>query len=89
MRLMTSACCASFWPKTATSGRTQLKSLDTTVQTPRKCPGRDAPQRRRESASSTTAVLASGAYISAAVGMKITSTPSASQSARSRPGSRG
>ena len=33
---MTSACCASFWPKNATSGPTMFSSLVTTVATPSK-----------------------------------------------------
>ena len=34
MRRITTACCASFWPKKATSGSTVLKSFATTVVTP-------------------------------------------------------
>ena len=44
--LRTSAsCCASFSPKTATSGLTRLNSLSTTVSTPSKNPGLKAPSR--------------------------------------------
>ncbi len=39
IRRITAACWASFWPKNATSGCTALKSLATTVVTPRKCSG--------------------------------------------------
>ena len=39
MRRITIACWASFWPKKATSGPTELKSFATTVVTPRKCAG--------------------------------------------------
>src|SRR5208282_4544625 len=57
MRLMMAACCQSFAPKTATSGSTRLKSLATTVVTPRKCVGRDAPSIVQDKVSSTTQVL--------------------------------
>ena len=46
MRRSTATCAASFWPKNALSGATMWKSFATTVATPRKCPGRDAPSRR-------------------------------------------
>ena len=39
IRRRTATCCASFWPKNATSGATMLNSLQTTVQTPSKCAG--------------------------------------------------
>ena len=42
MRRITIACWASFWPKKATSGATELSSFATTVVTPRKWP---APRR--------------------------------------------
>ena len=46
IRLTTATCCASFWPKYATSGATMLSSLLTTVQTPAKCAGpRSAPSK--------------------------------------------
>jgi hypothetical protein len=59
------------------------KSLETMVQTPSKWPGREAPQRVWERAVSVTRMLVSGGYISAAVGWKMMSTPSAMQRARS------
>ena len=44
MRRITTACCASFWPKNATRGSTTLRSFATIVATPVKCsaprPGR-------------------------------------------------
>src|SRR3569623_2034024 len=43
IRRITASCCQSFSPNTARSGRTWLNSLATTVATPSKCPGRDAP----------------------------------------------
>ena len=54
MRRITTACWASFWPKNATSGPTELKSFATTVVTPRKCslPRRlGSPSRTSVSAS--------------------------------------
>ena len=39
MRRMIASCCQSFSPKMATSGRTWLNNLATTVATPSKCPG--------------------------------------------------
>jgi hypothetical protein len=39
MRLSTATCCASFWPKKATSGATMLSSFVTTVHTPAKWAG--------------------------------------------------
>ena len=42
MRRITTACWASFWPKKARSGPTELNSFATTVVTPRKC---SAPRR--------------------------------------------
>jgi hypothetical protein len=54
IRRMMRSCWASFSPKTATWGRTRLNSLATTVQTPSKWPGREAPQSVRERAVSTT-----------------------------------
>ena len=44
MARITASCCQSFSPKMATCGRVRLKSLATTVATPRKWPGRLAPQ---------------------------------------------
>ena len=49
------SCWRSFLPKTATSGCTRLKSLSTTVHTPSKNPGRNAP-----SSSSRAAAAARG-----------------------------
>ena len=54
---MTAACCQSFAPNTATFGCTKLNSLATTVVTPRKCVGRDAPSIRLAKRDSTTNVL--------------------------------
>src|SRR5271170_2841481 len=59
------------------------KSLLTTVVTPRKCPGREAPSRRSPSPSTSTQVEAPAGYISSTVGAKIRSTPSASRRAQS------
>ena len=68
MRSMIRSCWPSFSPNTAMSAWTMLNSLATTVQTPRKCPGRDAPHKPRDSFSSTTATLLSDGYMSAADG---------------------
>ena len=46
MRRRTATWAASFWPKKARSGSAAMSSLATTVATPRKWPGRDAPSRR-------------------------------------------
>ena len=46
MRRSTATCAASFWPKKARSGSAAIRSLATTVATPRKWPGRDLPSRR-------------------------------------------
>ncbi len=54
MRRITAACCQSLAPKTETAGKTQLKSLATTVVTPRKWVGREAPSRPCVNPSSTT-----------------------------------
>ena len=43
MRRITASCCQSFSPNSARSGRTWLNSLHTTVATPSKWPGREAP----------------------------------------------
>ena len=51
---MTASCCASFWPKYATSGPTMLKSLVTTVATPWKWP---APRTAPSSGSVTPPTL--------------------------------
>ena len=57
IRLTTATCCASFWPKYATSGETMFSSLQTTVQTPAKCPGpRSAPSRTSASPATETVV---------------------------------
>src|SRR5690242_8921956 len=58
-----------------------LKSFDTTVQTPLKLPGRDAPQRTCDSWASSTHVEKSAAYIESAEGAKSTSAPAPSQAA--------
>ena len=80
---------ASFCPKNATSGWTISNSLLTTVATPRKCPGRDAPSSFPLSPSTSTNVFAPGGYISSTDGRKSSSTSSFSSSARSRGRSRG
>ena len=58
MRRMTSACWASFWPKYAMSGPTMLKSLATTVVTPRKCSGPRAAPSSTSLSPVTPTVLA-------------------------------
>src|SRR5438876_696191 len=46
MRVTRASCWASFSPKYAVHGPARLKSFVTTVKTPPKCPGRDAPSSR-------------------------------------------
>ena len=58
MRRSTATCAASFWPKKARSGSAAMSSLATTVATPRKWPGRDAPSRRLLKPSTSTNVAA-------------------------------
>src|SRR5437773_1516240 len=54
--------------KTATSGRTAWKSFVTTVVTPRKCPGRAAPQSGSVRRATSTADWNPSGYIAAALG---------------------
>ena len=64
MRRIRSACWASFWPKKATSGPTELKSFATTVVTARKCPGprrSGAPQSTSVNLASTSTAVANPA----------------------------
>ena len=86
---MTASCCASLRPNTATSAREALKSFSTTVRTPAKWIGRNAPHITFESFDSTSETVASAPYISSGVGAKTASTPSARRSAKSRFSSRG
>ena len=89
IRRMTASCCASFSPNTATSARETWKSFSTTVSTPAKWMGRNAPHMTFESLDSTSETVASAPYISSGVGAKTASTPSARRSAKSRLSSRG
>ena len=86
---MTCSCCQSFSPNTATAGRTRAKSWVTTVATPRKCPGRRAPQSPSESPLTSTKVWCPGGYIAPGVGVKTASTPTPAHLARSPSRSRG
>ena len=54
MRRTMASCWKSFWPNTATAGRTAWKSLLTTVVTPRKWPGRPAPHSGSASGPGST-----------------------------------
>ena len=85
----TPTCAASFWPKNARSGRTISNSLQTTVVTPRKCPGRELPSSLLLRSSTSTTVLAPDGYISATEGMKSKSTLKSSSNATSRSRVRG
>ena len=58
-RRSTASCCSSFSPKIATSQPTIEKSFSTTVHTPSKRPGREAPQRGPVRASTWTVVTTS------------------------------
>src|SRR5216110_1420527 len=55
-----------------------LKSLATTVDTPAKCVGRDAPSMVAASSGTITDVAGGCGYISSTVGVKSRSTPAAS-----------
>ena len=66
IRRTSASCCASFSPKTATSGRTSWSSLTTTVSTPAKCPGRDSPSRIRPTGPGSTVTSWGRGYIWAA-----------------------
>src|SRR3954466_1281758 len=66
-----------------------LKSFETIVATPRKCPGRDLPSSRSLNPSTVIQVTAPAGYISSAVGANTRSTFSFSSSPRSRSRSRG
>src|SRR5262245_16425533 len=68
MRRMTASCWKSFSPNTATCGRTAWKSLVTTVVTPRKCPGRAAPQSGALSRSTSTCDWNPSGYIAMGAG---------------------
>ena len=89
MRRTTASCWASLRPKYARLGPTIPKSFATTVVTPSKWPGRLAPHSTSVSPSTCTVVRAPAGYISAAPGVKRTSTPSASAAMLSPTGSRG
>ena len=68
MRRMMASCWKSFSPNTATCGRTAWNSFVTTVVTPRKWPGRPAPQSGSASAPGSTKVWKPGGYIAAGLG---------------------
>ena len=56
MRRITASCCQSFSPNSARSGRTCANSLATTVATPSKWPGREAPHSPSPSPATETVV---------------------------------
>src|SRR5690349_20271634 len=64
-------------------------SFETTVVTPRKCPGLDAPSSRSLNPSTVTQVLAPAPYISSADGVNTTSVPSLRNISQSRSSERG
>ena len=68
IRRITAHCWKSFSPNTATSGWVICNSFSTTVQTPRKCPGRAAPQSTADTSVSSTSVEFPFGYIASAVG---------------------
>ena len=59
MRVTTCNCCQSFSPKKPNSAPTWPNSLATTVATPRKCPGRDAPSQPSAGPAATIVVAPS------------------------------
>jgi hypothetical protein len=67
-------CWKSFCPKNATSGFTMLKSLETTLITPRKWSGRNWPHSFAGRSFWSTNVANPLGYISATEGAKSTST---------------
>ena len=91
MRRITASCCQSFSPKYAWHGPAMLKSLATTVATPAKCVGRDAPSIDADTSATDTDVSVGvpNGYISSTLGCSTTSTPAASHIAASRSKSRG
>ena len=69
MRRTTASCWKSFSPKIATSGRTMLNSLATTVATPTKWPGRTlAAQALATARAPRRSVWKPGGYMAAGVG---------------------
>ena len=64
-----------------------VKSFATTVATPSKCPGRDAPSQPSLTPRTETVVDGGSGhdgYISATLGTKTTSAPDSAQTSRSR-----
>lgn len=90
IRRTIASCCASFSPKNAMSGVAMLKSLQTTVHTPRKCIGLVFPQSCFGiSDCISTYVAKPSGYISSTEGWKTMSQPSRSSIPQSRAKSRG
>ena len=83
------SCWKSFSPKYARQGPATLNSLVTTVVTPSKCVGRDAPSMAAPSWATWTVVRTGRGYISASEGVNATSAPAAPPSSRSRSSGRG
>src|SRR5205823_2429723 len=91
MRRITASCCQSFSPKYASHGPAMLNSLATTVATPAKCVGRDAPSIAADTSATEidVSVGVPNGYISSTLGCRITSTPADSHIKASRSKSRG
>jgi hypothetical protein len=68
MRRMMASCWKSFSPNSAQWGRTAANSLVTTVVTPSKWPGLDAPSIRSDNPLTRTVEANPSGYIAAAVG---------------------
>ena len=85
----TASCWKSFSPKSARHGPAMAKSLATTVATPAKCVGREAPSMDWLRPPTATVVRTGSGYISSCSGLKSRSTPAPSAFARSPSGSRG
>lgn len=89
MRRTMASCWKSFSPNSAKCGNVAVNSFVTTVATPSKCPGRDAPSIVSVNPATWTLVAKPSGYIVAGVGAYATSTPASRQAARSSSSGRG
>ncbi len=86
---ITASCWKSFSPKKAMSGMTWLKSLHTTVATPSKWPGREAPQKLALTPETAILLAKPSGYIASTVGAHSSEQPSLSSIAESSASWRG
>ena len=89
IRRTRASCWASFSPNTAASGRVSWSSLSTTVSTPVKNPGRDAPSSRCPAGPGSTVICCGSGYICAGSGVNTSAAPSSAHTARSSASGRG